>query len=518
MRQTLKSLYIAALAVMGAMTVGCTSLENPVQPVKNEVTMTTTITLGGNPESKALSAAGVKTFAVGEQIAVIYKNTSNETVKAVSTALVAEDIHDEGKKADITVTLTNPAADGALRYIYPAAMAKATIATGATIDDAGTINFTRLNAQDGTLATLASDLDLAVFDGNLTGEAALPVSATLVNQLTIGEFTIKNANGSLNATSGVTSLIVTDGINTYTVTPEAPASHFGDGPIYVAMRAVSADKTLTFTANADGNNYVKNVTGKTLSAGGMYPVGLKFTSIPLPLSQATSNEVGMVICSNGYVHSSVTDISTTCGSTASGIIAYVGSAGSVDESSATYKGLAIGLTNAGFDIKWETGSDANNVKCVSQNNSVATALTYLDGITCTSTLAAGCGASHDHPAASTAASFGTVRPAEASGWFLPSLGQWNLIVKGLAAKAGKVVEGNDLTISEDDDLGNLTSATIITSAGGTNFGYNVYWSTTEFLKPGTENRETDSWLYNGIGKVVHYSKTNTYYVRAIFAF
>lgn len=511
------NLNLAVLAIVGAVTVGCSDAFEDITP-NETVTLTTTLNLG-DAGTKALSAAGTKTFAVGDQIAVVYKNTSNQTIKAVSDALIAGDIHNEGTKADITVTLTNPATDGALRYIYPAAMAKATIATNATVDDAGTIDFTRLNAQDGTLASLASDLDLAVFDGNLTGEAALPVSATLENQLTIGEFTIKNADGSLNATSGVTSLIVTDGINTYTVTPEAPASHFGDGPIYVAMRAVSADKTLTFTANADGNNYVKNITGKTLSAGHMYPVGLKFTSIPHPMSKATSNEVGMVICSNGYVHSSVTDISTTCGSTASGIIAYVGSAGSVDESSATYKGLAIGLTNAGSDIKWTIGSDANNVRCVSQNNSIATALTYLDGITCTSTLAAGCGANHNHPAASTAASFGTVRPAEASGWFLPSLGQWNLIVKGLAAKAGKDVKGNDLITFSDDDLSNLTSATIITTAGGTSFGFNVYWSTTEFLKPDTyDNRETDSWLYNGTGKVVHYSKTNTQYVRAIFAF
>ena len=279
MKQTLKTLCIAALAVVGAMTTGCTSLEIPEQTGNEEektVTLITTIALGGNPESKALSAAGVKTFAAGEQVAVIYEDENGNTQKAVSTALEAEDIHDEGKKADITVTLTDPAQNGTLRYIYPAAMAKATIATDATIDDAGTIDFTNLDAQDGTLATLSGSLDLAVYDGNLTGEATLPASVTLTNQLTIGEFTIKNADGALNITGTIASLTVSDGTNTYTVTPEAPATTFGDGPIYVAMKPVTDDKTLTFTI--DNNATPKEVTGKALDAGKMYPVGLKFGS------------------------------------------------------------------------------------------------------------------------------------------------------------------------------------------------------------------------------------------------
>lgn len=279
MKQTLKTLCIAALAVVGAMTTGCTSLEIPEQTRNEEektVTLITTIALGGNPESKALSAAGVKTFAAGEQVAVIYEDENGNTQKAVSTALEAEDIHDEGKKADITVTLTDPAQNGTLRYIYPAAMAKATIATDATIDDAGTIDFTNLDAQDGTLATLSGSLDLAVYDGNLTGEATLPASVTLTNQLTIGEFTIKNADGSLNITGTIASLTVSDGTNTYTVTPKTPATNFGDGPIYVAMKPVTDDKTLTFTI--DNNATPKDVTGKALDAGKMYPVGLKFGS------------------------------------------------------------------------------------------------------------------------------------------------------------------------------------------------------------------------------------------------
>ncbi len=50
----------------------------------------------------------MKTFAEGEQIALVYKNTSDETVKAVSAALEATDITNEGKSATFTFELTAP--------------------------------------------------------------------------------------------------------------------------------------------------------------------------------------------------------------------------------------------------------------------------------------------------------------------------------------------------------------------------------------------------------------------------
>ena len=52
----------------------------------------------------------MKTFAAGEKIAVIYKNTSDETVKAESNPLAAGDLSNGGKSAQFTVTLTSPKA------------------------------------------------------------------------------------------------------------------------------------------------------------------------------------------------------------------------------------------------------------------------------------------------------------------------------------------------------------------------------------------------------------------------
>ena len=277
MKKTLK--LFSLLALMGAMAVGCTNLEIPGQARNDEwgqagtgevVVATSTISLGGSTGTKALDAAGHKSFAEDDQIAVVYMNTSNQTVKAVSNKLETSDIHDGGKKATITVTLENPAQNGALRYIYPAAMAKGTIDAGATINDANTINYDALATQDGTLATLASNLDLAVYDGTLTGEAALPASVNLTNPLCIGEFTIKNADGSSDLTSTITGLWISDGTNSYAVTRKAAA-----GPIYVAMRPVAA--TITFAAQTASKYYEREVTGKTLAAGNMYPVGVRMT-------------------------------------------------------------------------------------------------------------------------------------------------------------------------------------------------------------------------------------------------
>ena len=299
MKQIQRKLYIAALAIVGAMAVGCTGvLEEIPEQVGNDdipvvrgetVTLTTTISLGESAGTKALDASGVKTFAVDDRIAVVYEDVDGYTQKAVSVALTAENIREEGKKADITVSLTDPAQNGALRYIYPAAMAKATIATDATIDDAGTIDFTRLDAQDGTLASLAANLDLAVFDGNYTAAAELPASATLENRLTIGEFTIKNYGGS-DISNTITGLIVDDGTNTYTVTRDAVA-----GPIYVAMIPV-ADADIEFTASDGENTFIKNVTDKTLAANKMYPIGLRMSKLI-----TLTSETGALELSNGDI-------------------------------------------------------------------------------------------------------------------------------------------------------------------------------------------------------------------------
>ena len=260
MMKTMKFLSMAALVLVGAITTGCTNEDENMSQSMPEpllVTLTTTISMDGSAITRALTEEGVKTFAEGEQIAVVYTNTSSKRVKAVSNALVAGDITNGGKTARITVTLTDPVASS-VDYIYPAAMA----------NEDGTPNLSALCMQDGTQPTLASKLDYAKGSGTMTvsgSEYTLPGIA-LKNQLTICKFKVKNSAGA-EITGNITGLTVSDGTNTYTVSRAAAA-----GPIYVAMLPVTSDKTLSFVANDASDSYFKSVTGKTLAVNNQYPI------------------------------------------------------------------------------------------------------------------------------------------------------------------------------------------------------------------------------------------------------
>jgi len=266
----MRFLSMAALVLMGAAMNGCTSSELVnEQPESNDKIVTLTSTVGFDAAStKALADGGVKTFADGDQIAVIYKNTSGETVKAVSEAISSGA---GTASATFKVTLTNPDNTKAIRYIYPAAMAKETVATDATIDDAGTVDFTNLDSQDGTLATLGNNLDLCTLDAANWSSGTLP-TGTLANQLAILAITLKDS-GSSNITSTITGMTVSDGTNTYKVNRTAAT-----GPIYVAVRPTD-DAAVTVTATVGAKHYSKSLTGKTYVKSNGYNVSWTLTTL-----------------------------------------------------------------------------------------------------------------------------------------------------------------------------------------------------------------------------------------------
>ena len=247
---------------MGIMMAGCSKdndiIDTPQQPEKKDhvVTLTTTISMDGGAQTRALNAEGVKTFAVGETMAVVYENKSGTKVKAESNALESTDLINDGQSAKITVALTNPKDGGTVKYIYPAAMA-------GTND----VDYTKLNSQDGTLTTISSKYDLATFEGTLTS-GNLP-SATLENQLAILEIKLNNSKGTSEITSDITGMTVSDGTNSYTVSRSAAA-----GPIYVAIRPTSS-ASIALTANDGTSYYTKSLTDKTYEVNNIYPVNWK---------------------------------------------------------------------------------------------------------------------------------------------------------------------------------------------------------------------------------------------------
>lgn len=265
MKQMMKYFGLTAMAVMGLL--ACTRAQVE-QPVQKTITLTTTINLGEDEDSKALTAEGVKTFAVGEQVAVIHDCTNSYyTGKVVSEPLKEEDIYPGGKKARITVALPSEGpyeARGKFRIIYPASMAKDGVPT--VIDEDGNLKLSALGTQDGTLSSLANNLDLGVYDGyfeTINNKAAFPSSISLTNRLAICEFNV--FVGGVDKTNTIIKLTLTNGSNTYTINRAASA-----GPIYVAVQPVTSGD-IEITAN---DLYMKTISGKTLAAGKMYPIRL----------------------------------------------------------------------------------------------------------------------------------------------------------------------------------------------------------------------------------------------------
>ena len=264
--KTMRYLSMAALALLGAVMTGCSSddlaSEASQQPKDKIVTVTTTVGLSSSGNTtRALNAEGKKTFAVGDQVAISYQQNGQSPndawSKAVSNPLTADDISADGKKATLTFTLVNPKENDTFYLVYPAAMADAT----------GDGDYTKLATQDGTLASLAKNLDLATGTGVLNG-VELPYDVELDNKLAVLAITLKNSDGSSDITSTITSVTISDGTNTYTVSRSAAA-----GPIYVAIQAAT-NAEFRITATDGTNNYTKTVTGKTYIAGNFYQQGL----------------------------------------------------------------------------------------------------------------------------------------------------------------------------------------------------------------------------------------------------
>lgn len=297
MKTMKKFLSMAALAMVGAMTAGCTSEDNVIDQAQtatknNVVTQTVTVGFDEQAATRALAIDYTnkkltKTFADGDQIAVIYENTSNELVKATVT-IAAGDITAEGKSAKFTVTMTNPKASGTLKYIYPAAMAGAT-----------DLDYTKLNSQDGTLASLASNLDLAVYDGTLTAEKALPASATLENKLAILALTIKNSGGT--ELTGITGMNIIAGTNSYSITGKD-----GDGHIYAAIQPTS-EANISYFATDGTKNYTKSLTGKTYVADNIYNLGLRMTDASVVNLEGVSENATINVSNGKTITGTLTD-------------------------------------------------------------------------------------------------------------------------------------------------------------------------------------------------------------------
>ena len=325
----------------------------------------------------------------------------------------------------------------------------------------------------------------------------------------VKSFTINKANSSMSNGSGANSQISrTISCNGCSVSGVSVASGSGfsvsrsGNTITVTRTSTNAfSGTVTVTGTGDSNHNAPSSISISVSGEKTY----NFFSV-------TSSDVGKVICSNGHVHNTVSD-ATSSGCTASGIICYVGDHGSVDDSNSTYKGLVLALTDCCFNKKWCSQSSANCLASDYRADDTATAITKKNGINATynlvnNTLSGTSG--HTHNSAILANDFSTARPSGASAWFLPSMGQWNLIIKGLTGSS------TDLSTSNNDTFKSSNLNKKITAAGGTGLYNYYYWSSTEI---NTERVwELNLYYGNSTGDPKNYSGPFNGVARAVFAF
>ena len=272
-----------------------------------------------------------------------------------------------------------------------------------------------------------------------------------------------------------------------------------------ANNTAAGTNTATVTiVPKSGANYV-NAEGDAITAN--------FSITTCSGSALSSATVGQIICSHGKAHAATTG-ALSCGGTKVAIVAYKGSAGTADKStgSGSYVGLAIAMADVSGTHAWYT---ANEGTCITngQSSTVGTAIgttgDFGKGIDNTNRLAtAACGSGHVHAAAQAAKNYESTvaHPSGTSQWFLPTMYQWNLMVKAMTGKS------TDLTTSTNNDYKADGFNTKITAAGGTGVQANGYWSSVECTT-------SNGWYMRfSNGDALSPNKANTYYVRPVLAF
>lgn len=219
--------------------------------------------------------------------------------------------------------------------------------------------------------------------------------------------------------------------------------------------------------------------------------------------------VGDVVCKDG----SIFRYNSTDGTAAAqakaegrmpvGIIAYKGN-GEADTRYNHALVIAMEDWNNSGGCQWLT---TNSGSCVAQNSTLSYIITNYKGIEYTNTLAdATCNAAHDHAAAKNAKNYDVPLPSSCSQWFLPTIGQWSLIVQGLTG------DSTGLTTSSNNSYKAANVNTTITTAGGSGLAITHYWSSVEY------NTEDPWGIDINAGNANHPGKRGVFRVRPIFAF
>lgn len=353
--------------------------------------------------------------------------------------------------------------------------------------------------QAGTIEDIAAKYDYL--------EATVSISTidATSHTMTVNEaanFTSKQAIARLKFDRDLASgdvITITNATNTAdpvtlaTVTLASDVLAAADGYVYVALPLTDTGTSynLKFTvARSEKDAYEGTLANKTLQNNKYYGASVKLYASTL--AYATLADIGRVIGADGKLYDNATS-ATNASTQAVAVIAYVGAAGSA-ETDTDYRGLAIAMQDCGSSISW-CSQHSNKCKPTDHSaNDATSANAYKDGISITNTLADD--TEHNHYAAKAARGYNVARPTGCSGWFLPSIGQWQLMNPSTINTILNTAGANQLVLWYSTDQ-------------------NYYWSSTQSsdVKLAWRIRFNDGNTYTG-------DKMNTtkHHVRAVFAF
>ena len=274
------SIRILSLAVLALAMAACSNdMEQPtaVQPAPGNagegIPFSATISTGSATTRALTEEKGIisSTWAKDEQVALIHNGV-------VDVMTAGEP--DENGNVTITGTLSvTPEDNDDVIVVYPAS---------AVDKDEKAVKPSLLTTQDGTLTTIATDLNLRQSNGATfkVGEltATLNGTVTLANQIAIVKFSLSDGPNALAAKQ----FVIKDGSDNVltTVTPSKPASD-----LYVAMAPATNAAAFKFEATVGDFTYTYEKSGVTLEASTYYqsPITMTISKKAGEISFATTS-------------------------------------------------------------------------------------------------------------------------------------------------------------------------------------------------------------------------------------
>ena len=342
------------------------------------------------------------------------------------------------------------------------------------------------------------------------------------NPVTTGETVTATYNGSKHVksvkfvkklrTPEVTAPIAKDGL-AYTGSPIelVDAGTTTGGTMQYKVGSGTYSESIPTATNAGTYTvYYKVVGGEAYSDVAEASISVTIAKVAATAkSDKTTWAVGDIICGNGYAYTvDVNHYMPTFTSAKTAIVAYKGSA----TGDAGYtNGLALALTDAHTGCAWKSsmGTSDNSTKISNATTSESGRLLMTNErtagtATARTTWPAFYYSAYNH--------YDVFYPSSTtSAWFLPSIYQWNQIVKGLLGVSTNLTTSTNAALTYDKINAKLKYAIEDEQVKADPLANAAYWTA-------SENSVNRAWCYRATGMAGYNDKTGSLHVRPVIAF